>query len=144
MQEVTIYDIIAIGKWLQRENDTLSDSDRQRTIDFHLDVNTKRDSGPKVMAFSYFEHPDQFGCMAGRRWMHLTPAGDVIPCSYTPITFGNVRETPLKKIWAKITRHREYKKDSRFCMIQDKEFRKRYIYPIPEDAQLPYSIEKLS
>lgn len=142
-QEVTIYDIIAIGKWLQRENDTLSREDRQRTIDFHKEVNIKRTSGPKVMAFSHFEHPDQFGCMAGRRWMHIAPAGDVIPCSYTPVTFGNIREMPLKKIWSKLTSHRAYKTEKVACMIQDKEFRKRYIYTIPEDAQLPYPMAQL-
>ena len=144
VQEVTIYDILAIGKWLDREDDTLTDEERERTIEFHKEVNQKGKDGPKVMAFSYFESPKTFGCMAGRRWIHITPAGDIIPCSYTPLTFGNVREKPLKEIWESVRGHAEYKKEIRPCMVQDKEFRKRYIYPIPKDAALPYPIEKVT
>lgn len=142
-QEVSLYDILAIGKWLEREDDTLTDEERKRTILFHKEVNQKGKTGPKVMAFSYFESPKKFGCMAGRRWIHFTPAGDLIPCSYTPLTFGNIRETSLKKMWKKVRKHIEYMDENRACMVQDKEFRKRYIYPIPKDASLPYPIEKI-
>jgi MoaA/NifB/PqqE/SkfB family radical SAM enzyme len=144
VQEVTLYDILAIGKWLEHENDTLSDEERGRTIKFHKEMNQKGKTGPKIMAFSYFESPDTFGCMAGRRWVHFTPAGDLIPCSYTPLTFGNIRETSLKELWKKVRKHVEYVSEKRSCMVQDKEFRKRYIYPIPKDASLPYPIEKLT
>ncbi|MFH1422542.1 MAG: radical SAM protein [Planctomycetota bacterium] len=142
-QEVTLYDILAIGKWLARENDTLTDEDRKRTTDFHKEINSHGKTGPKIMAFSYFEGPEKFGCMAGRRWVHITPAGDVVPCSYTPLTFGNVREYPLEKIWKKIRKHTAYKKAIVGCMIQDKEFRKKYIYPIPADSRLPHPITRL-
>ncbi|MCK4576681.1 radical SAM protein [candidate division WOR-3 bacterium] len=141
--EVSFYDILAIGKWLEREDDTLTDEERESTIKFHKEVNQKGNKGPKVMAFSYFESPERFGCMAGRRWIHFTPAGDLIPCSYTPLTFGNIRETSLKNLWEKVRKHAEYVTENRACMIQDKEFRKRYIYPIPKDASLPYPIEKI-
>ena len=142
-QELSLYDILAIGKWLEREDDTLTDEEKERTISFHKEVNQKGKDGPKVMAFSYFESPETFGCMAGRRWIHITPAGDVIPCSYTPLTFGSVREKPLREIWKDLRRHAEYKGENRPCMVQDKEFRKRYIYTIPKDAQLPYPIGKI-
>jgi len=143
VQEVSLYDILAIGKWLDKENDTLTDEQRGRTVRFHKAVNQKGKEGPKVMAFSYFESPETFGCMAGRRWMHLTPAGDVIPCSYTPLTFGSIREKPLKDIWKEIRKHAEYKKENQPCMVQNKEFRKHYIHTIPRDAALPYPIEKI-
>ena len=92
------------------------------------------------MSFSYFESPDKFGCMAGSRWIHISPAGDIIPCSYTPLTFGNIRNESLSDIYKKIRKHPEYKKNTK-CLIQDKEFRNKYIYPIPKDASLPYPIE---
>jgi MoaA/NifB/PqqE/SkfB family radical SAM enzyme len=138
--EVTLYDILAIGKWLDHENDTLTDEDRTRTIQFHKEVNQNGKTGPKVMAFSYFESPEMFGCMAGRRWIHITPTGDVLPCSYTPLTFGSVRREPLKNIWKKVRQHPEYKKDLVSCMVQNKEFRRKYIYTIPPNAKLPYPI----
>ena len=138
--EVTLYDILAIGKWLDHENDTLTDEERTRTIEFHKEVNQNGKTGPKVMAFSYFESPEIFGCMAGRRWIHITPAGDVLPCSYTPLTFGSIRREPLKNIWEKIRSHPEYKKEPVACMVQNKEFRQKYIYTIPPNAKLPYPI----
>jgi MoaA/NifB/PqqE/SkfB family radical SAM enzyme len=92
------------------------------------------------MAFSHFESPEMFGCMAWRRWIHITPAGDVLPCSYTPLTFGSVRREPLKNIWQKIRKHPEYKKELVPCMVQNKEFRQKYIYTIPPNAKLPYPI----
>jgi len=140
--EICIYDIIAIGRWLTHEAETMTPADRQRTIDFHKRVNSKSGDGPKVMSFSYFESPDRFGCMAGKRWIHITPSGDVIPCSYTPITFGNVREEGLKSVYKRIRAHPAYKKNSK-CLVQDKDFRARYIYTIPENGTLPYPISCL-
>ena len=140
--EISIYDIIAIGKWLTHEAETMTEEDRDRTIEFHKNVNKVGNSGPKVMSFSYFESPDKFGCMAGQRWIHITPAGDVIPCSYTPLTFGNVRDESLMSIYKRIRNHAEYKKNSK-CLIQDRAFREKYIYAIPKDASLPYPITEL-
>lgn len=140
--EICIYDIIAIGRWLTHEAETMTPADRQRTIDFHKRVNRLDGEGPKVMSFSYFESPERFGCMAGKRWIHITPAGDVIPCSYTPVTFGNVREEPLKDIYRRVREHPVYKKNTK-CLVQDKEFRDRYIYTIPPDGTLPYPMSCL-
>jgi len=137
--EICIYDIIAIGKWLTHEAETMTEHDRNRTIEFHKRKNKPGVKGPKVMSFSYFQSPKKFGCMAGRRWIHLTPAGDIIPCSYTPLTFGNIREEPLRKIYKRIRGHREYKNNTK-CLIQDKRFRKKYIYSIPVDESLPCPI----
>ena len=140
--EICIYDIIAIGRWLTHEAETMKPEDRQRTIDFHMRKNALDAEGPKVMSFSYFESADRFGCMAGKRWIHITPAGDVIPCSYTPITFGNVRNEPLKVLYKRIREHAAYKKNTK-CLVQDRAFRDRYIYTIPEDGTLPYPMSCL-
>jgi MoaA/NifB/PqqE/SkfB family radical SAM enzyme len=137
--EICIYDIIAIGKWLTHEAETMTEKDRTRTIEFHKRMNKPGIKGPKVMSFSYFQSPEKYGCMAGKRWIHLTPAGDIIPCSYTPLTFGNIRDEPLKKIYKRIRSHQEYK-DNTHCLVQDKKFRNKYIYSIPKDESLPYPI----
>jgi len=40
------------------------------------------------------------GCGAGRTYMCIQPNGDVTPCVYLPHrVMGNVRRTPLKRIW---------------------------------------------
>jgi radical SAM protein with 4Fe4S-binding SPASM domain len=39
------------------------------------------------------------GCIAGIHYCRIFADGDVTPCPYLPARAGNVRETPLKKIW---------------------------------------------
>jgi MoaA/NifB/PqqE/SkfB family radical SAM enzyme len=143
IHEISIYDIMAIGNWLTHEAETLTDEDRKRTITLHKEVNSPNQKGPKIMAFSYLEGVERFGCMGGRKWIHFTPTGEGIPCSYTPLSFGNIREKSLKEIWKNMQSHPEIKIECRTCMVQDKEFRKNYIYSIPKDAKLPYPINKI-
>ncbi len=39
------------------------------------------------------------GCLAGIHMCFVSHKGDVFPCGYLPLSSGNVKETPLKKIW---------------------------------------------
>jgi len=39
------------------------------------------------------------GCIAGTRYCRIFANGDVTPCPYLPARAGNVRDTPLEKIW---------------------------------------------
>ncbi len=39
------------------------------------------------------------GCIAGIRYCRIYANGDVTPCPYLPVTAGNVRQTPLSRIW---------------------------------------------
>ena len=83
------------------------------------------------------------GCLAANIQFYASAYGDIAPCDFTPISFGNIRDLPLKKIWYSMVSHPAYKHRSTFCRMQNPQFRHFYIDPIPEDAQLPYPIEKL-
>jgi len=39
------------------------------------------------------------GCLAGSAVCFVSHNGEVFPCGYLPVSAGNVRETPLEKIW---------------------------------------------
>ena len=39
------------------------------------------------------------GCLAGQAVCFVSHTGEVFPCGYLPVTSGNVKETPLPKIW---------------------------------------------
>jgi len=41
----------------------------------------------------------QRGCIAGRSYLRISPAGEVTPCPYLPVSLGNVLATPLADIW---------------------------------------------
>jgi MoaA/NifB/PqqE/SkfB family radical SAM enzyme len=83
------------------------------------------------------------GCLAAYIQYYVSAYGDVSPCDFTPISFGNIRDAPLINIWKKMIHHRAYNHQSSFCRMQNKKFREIYINPIPDDATLPYSIDKL-
>lgn len=140
VHEISLYEIIAVGRWLEHEDDVITESDVLRLKDFQKSINRLPD-GPRVTAFPYFMGPELFGCFAGRRWMHITAAGDVLPCAYTPLSFGNVREEPLGEIWKRIGRHPAYRGHADYCMMRNPEFRERYIHSIPEGSAMPYLVD---
>jgi len=83
------------------------------------------------------------GCLAGNIQFYASAYGDIAPCDFTPLSFGNIREQPLKKIWKSMIYHPAYNHRSTFCRMQNPQFRRFYIDPIPDEAKLPYPIEKL-
>ncbi len=83
------------------------------------------------------------GCLAANIQCYASAYGDIAPCDFTPISFGNIREQSLKKIWKSMIYHPAYDHRSPFCRMQNPEFRRSYIDPITEDAKLTYPIEKL-
>jgi len=139
VQEISLYEIIAVGRWLSHEDEVISKNDVGRLLRFQEKVN-REDDGPRVTAFPHFMGPSMFGCFAGRRWLHVTSAGDVLPCAYTPLTFGNVTEEPLTAIWQRMGKYAPYRKKAGYCLMRNPDFRGRYIKSIPEDAQLPYRV----
>jgi MoaA/NifB/PqqE/SkfB family radical SAM enzyme len=73
------------------------------------------------------------GCPAGKEKIGITCNGDVIGCSLNPISFGNVVQEPLKKIWSRMGEFSQYKKFSSRCLSAgDLEFINNYIAPIKD------------
>ena len=83
------------------------------------------------------------GCLAGHLQYYVSAYGDVTPCDFSPICFGNVRQESIRSIWKKIIKHPAYNHISRRCRMQNPSFRQHYVDPIPTNAILPYPIEKL-
>ncbi|MBI4669010.1 MAG: radical SAM protein [Elusimicrobia bacterium] len=57
-----------------------------------------RDSGFHRNDGGEHEHSRK-GCLAGIRMCFVAHQGDVYPCGYLPVSCGNVKHVPLKKIW---------------------------------------------
>ncbi|KKM72660.1 hypothetical protein LCGC14_1418330, partial [marine sediment metagenome] len=81
------------------------------------------------------------GCLAGNIQYYISAYGDVAPCDFTPLSFGNIRNQTLREIWRKIVRHPAYNHRATFCRMQNPKFRNLYIDPIPDNALLPYNIK---
>ncbi len=69
--------------------------------EFHCAMNRRR-GRTKVCAFNQVESPEFFGCGGGTQHMFIDPAGEVCPCDFTPLSFGNITTAPLAEIWRRM------------------------------------------
>lgn len=93
----------------------LSKDDINLIRDFH--VKTNRASGyTKVCAFNHVESPDMLGCGGGTQHLYIDAGGEVCPCDFTPLSFGNVTKEPFGNIWARMNEAMVMPR--RHCFIQ--------------------------
>ena len=97
VHELTFFEVVSTGRWSERQNIALLPGDHALLADFVR----KADAGaPRI--FSVPEAYKRFGCFAATSWMHITPAGEVYPCSCYPESWGSIFEEPVKKIWRRM------------------------------------------
>jgi MoaA/NifB/PqqE/SkfB family radical SAM enzyme len=138
VHEVTILDVVPTGKLLAlRQEDLLSPEDKARLVELDRHYNGL-EGYPHIITQAFTNGPEAAGCFAGFSQLYMTAYGDVNPCDFAPLTFGNIRDEPLKAIWDRILTHPAYEKRCSHCRMQDPEFRSRYIDMIPDDAPLPW------
>jgi len=124
VHELSFYEIVPTGRWLDRNNDVLT---KEQHLLFEKFVETCHNdaSGPRI--FSGPRVIREFGCMAGRYWLHITPEGNILPCSCVPIPYGNVKsgKNTVQKAWKKIRADPAYHNASD-CLMRTPAFRQEY------------------
>lgn len=81
-----------------KEECVITDDERKSLI--VLQDRANKSGGMTVNYLGHFEGAANFGCNAGRKMIYVDPFGEVSPCVFTPMTFGNVREKDIREIWA--------------------------------------------
>ena len=85
--------------------DLLSDEDREMIIDLYLHANsgaTYKDY-PMISYESVAEAPENLGCMmGGNSLLYIDSAGNVEPCVFLPVTFGNILREDFVSILEKM------------------------------------------
>jgi MoaA/NifB/PqqE/SkfB family radical SAM enzyme len=138
VHELTILDVVPTGKLLGLAKDELlTPEDKGKLIEMDRHYNSL-EGYPHIITQAYTNSPLAAGCFAGFSQMYMTSYGDVNPCDFAPLTFGNIRDEPLKAIWDRMLTHPAYEHRCKHCRMQDPDFRARYIDPIPDDAPLPW------
>ena len=97
--ELTFFEVVSTGRWSDRVGLALTPGDHALLADFVLSARAR---APRI--FSVPDAYKRFGCFAARSWMHVTPAGEVYPCSCYPESWGNILLEPVKKIWQRMGR----------------------------------------
>lgn len=102
IDEYRIVEPMPCGKLEGAGGDVLLQSEQIEALrTFHVETNRKGRL-PKVCAFNQIESPELFGCGAGTQHLYIDSAGEVCPCDFTPLSFGNVQEVPLASIWERM------------------------------------------
>ena len=67
----------------------------------HADSNADRQA-VKVSSFAFVEDVSRYGCGAGFQHFYVDCLGNVQPCDFTPVSFGNIRREPLSAALARL------------------------------------------
>jgi radical SAM protein with 4Fe4S-binding SPASM domain len=62
-------------------------------------IHKRNGSHPKDLLLKEFWVHNPVGCHAGTFYFSLRPNGDIYPCTFLPITVGNIRKQSLSDIW---------------------------------------------
>ena len=141
-QEVTIFDCVPTGKFLGRADLRLGRKDIKRVRGIADGWNES--AWPMgVVAQSKANAYDGGGCFGAFSQFYMSCYGDINPCDFNPVTFGNVRSEPLEAVWRRMVSHPEYASHRHCCRMQSERYRRLYIAPITEAERLPVPIERL-
>jgi len=54
---------------------------------------------PKISVYSYYESKEKYGCNAGIQNSYISESGDLFPCDFVPMSFGNVLDIDVSFLW---------------------------------------------
>ena len=136
--EVKILEPILSGNLLtekQLNNVFYSESDREKLIKIQHKAN-KRSDLPKITSFAYTESEGRFGCGAGNQHSYISASGELYPCDFVPMRFGNVKEESIKSLWLEMKNYIGKPKIGCFAQKVNKEVFKQ------SEGMLPLNKEK--
>lgn len=121
----------AVGRWT-RCKDILLDEKELEAFDRIVALPHVRWEGGS----NYLEE----GCPAGVEKIYISPYGDVMPCNFAHISFGNVAEEPLPIIWKRMIETEPFDRIHDRCLVgADEAFKESFLCPIESRQQLPVS-----
>lgn len=94
----------------------LSAREREELKRFHVAMNRRKDV-PKVSVFAHTEDAQRYGCGAGTQHSYIDGAGNLYPCDFVPLAFGNIRDRPIAGLWRAM--HEQIGKTRQTCMLME-------------------------
>jgi MoaA/NifB/PqqE/SkfB family radical SAM enzyme len=82
--------------WRQYRRE-LNEADKQLLLDYQKTI-ARDESLPILSCFLYLESSNAFGCGAGLTHLYIDGSGEVCPCNFVPLSFGNIADEPLVNI----------------------------------------------
>ncbi len=142
VHQVFMFDAVPTGAFMDERELVLTPEDRGEIREL-VKAQNAAPTGPAVMGQSWVNSEEGFGCFAGFYQLYVSCTGDVAPCDFTPITFGNIRDEPLGKIWRRMRDSEEWGVRHKECRMQDACFRRNTVDLVPEGTTWPVSYETI-
>lgn len=123
VHEVKLLEPILSGNLLEKEdlgNILYTPEDRRKLINIQHKAN-KKSNLPKITSFAYTESEEKFGCGAGGQHSYISASGDLYPCDFLPMEFGNVRDKNIKELWNEMNQIMGKPKIGCFAQMVNKE-----------------------
>ncbi|MFW9938750.1 MAG: radical SAM/SPASM domain-containing protein [Candidatus Thorarchaeota archaeon] len=146
LHNIILFDCVPTGNMLKDTSEMLTFDLRSEIHKYSAEIFRNKKVPPlssQAWQNSVEAYLSGIGCLAANIQFYASAYGEISPCDFTPLSFGNIRNESLKKIWMRMVKHPAYNHKSPFCRMQSADFRKYYIDPIPDEAYLPYEISKL-
>lgn len=80
----------------QKEELVITESERLELV--RLQDRFNRQGKLTINYLGHFEGSEHFGCNAGNKMVYVDAFGEVSPCVFLPMTFGNIREKPMQDL----------------------------------------------
>ncbi len=141
--EVTVFDVVPTGRLLEMDRRyLLTDEDKEELCRIEARYNEGHPL-PHVITQAHINGPTGNGCYAGWCQFYMTAYGDMTPCDFTPLAFGNAQEESVEAIWNRMAHHEGYCGHKSSCRMQDQHFRAQWVDRIPPTGPFPYPIDRL-
>ena len=102
VKEVILKEPTRTGRLFTAGRDVFfDDAAKDRLVQIQREAN-QRFSGMKVSSEVHVADCTMLGCSAGIQHSYISATGDLQPCDFVPLSFGNVREIPIRKLWVEM------------------------------------------
>ncbi len=85
------------------ENQVITEDERLYLSGLQDKYNKQEDI--TVNYLGHFEGREHFGCNAGHKMVYIDAFGEVSPCVFTPMTFGNVMDSSIESLFPAMKEH---------------------------------------
>jgi len=136
VHEIRLLEPMPTGRLLNKgKNIFLTEEEREKLRGIHIKVNRDR-RYPAIVAFAYVEGEKLYGCGASYQHMYIDAQGNVCPCDFTPLSFGNIQKEELEIIWKRL--NSSFQRSRRQCFLRENidKIKKEFA------GELPLSYEK--
>lgn len=103
------------GKLIKGDFEILEEQDVKKFVELQYEIN-QDPSLPAIMSLPHIGTINNFGCSAARTHVYVNADGDVCPCDFVPMGFGNIAEEAFTDIYKRMLK--SFPEHSHGCISQ--------------------------